>query len=160
MLAQGSQRVISYRNLTLIGTAGILQMRLYALFSLNKKILALLISFFLITTATAGWIMGSVLSTLKGAVDNLFTLVVFILLDTFLATALTLPTGGKFCVPANVPGHFYLFWIPLLAYECLLCALALIRGFQTFKSSGTGLFQSGRHLVAVLVRDSLMYFFV
>jgi len=74
MLAQGSQRVIYYRNLTLIGTAGILQMRLYALFSLNKKILALLISFFLITTATAGWIMGSVLSTLKGAVDNLFTL--------------------------------------------------------------------------------------
>jgi len=119
---------------------GILQMRLYALFALNKKILVLLLSFFILSTATSGWIMGTVLSSIT-------------------AKAISIPTGGKFCVPSGVPKHFYMFWIPLLAYECILCALALIKGFQTFRNRGS-LFQNGRHLVAILVRDSLLYFFV
>lgn len=67
--------------------------------------------------------------------------------------------GGMFCIPNNVSTHFFAFWIPMLAFETLLCGLALIRGFQTYRSNGT-LFQSGRQLVAILIRDSIFYFLV
>ncbi|PPQ68733.1 hypothetical protein CVT24_007560 [Panaeolus cyanescens] len=120
---------------------GILQMRLYALYSLNKKVLAVMLSTFVVSTAVAAWIMHSALSTIK-------------------ATATPLLGGaGMFCVPSNVPKNFYTFWIPMLAFECLLCVLALIRGFQTFRSGGS-LFQSGRKLVGVLIRDSIFYFLI
>jgi len=118
---------------------GILQIRIFALYSLNKKILALMLVCFIASSATSAWIMGSALSSIT-------------------ATAFTIP-GGKFCVPSNVPPHFYTFWIPMLGFETLLCALALVRGFQTFRSNGS-LFHSGRQLVGILVRDSLMYFMV
>jgi len=75
------------------------------------------------------------------------------------ASAIRLPTGGMFCVPLRVSSNFYLFWIPILSFETLLCALALFRGFQTFRSGGT-LFLSGRLLVITLIRDSVLYFFV
>ncbi|CAA7268893.1 unnamed protein product [Cyclocybe aegerita] len=119
---------------------GILQIRLYALYSLNKKVLVLMLSLFIISSATSGWIMGSALSKIS-------------------ARAIELPRGGKFCVPSGVSDTFYTFWIPMLAYEFLLCMLALIRGFQTFKTNGS-LFQSGRQLVGILVRDSVLYFLV
>ena len=73
-----------------------------------------------------------------------------------LAKAATIP-GGKFCVPRNVSGHFFIFWIPMLAFESLLCTLALIQGFRTFNNEG-GIFRNGRQLVALLVRDSIFYF--
>ncbi|KAF8993604.1 hypothetical protein BDQ17DRAFT_128569 [Cyathus striatus] len=47
----------------------------------------------------------------------------------------------------------------MLAFETLLCTLALIRGFQTFKAKGP-LFSSGRLLVGILIRDSVLYFLV
>ncbi|KAF9041547.1 hypothetical protein BJ165DRAFT_1406462 [Panaeolus papilionaceus] len=120
---------------------GILQMRLYALYSLNKKVLAIMLSSFVVSTAVAAWIMHSALNTI-------------------VAKAIFLPGGaGMFCVPSNVPKNFYTFWIPMLAFECLLCVLALIRGFQTFRSNGS-LFQSGRKLVGVLIRDSIFYFLI
>jgi len=118
---------------------GILQIRIYALYSLNKKILALMLICFLACSATSAWVVWTSLSS-------------------FGASAVAIP-GGTFCVPFGVSPHFYVFWIPMLAFECLLCFLALVRGFQTFKSKGS-LFHSGRQLVGILVRDSLMYFLV
>ncbi|KAH9478051.1 hypothetical protein JR316_0010288 [Psilocybe cubensis] len=84
---------------------GILQIRLYALYSLNKKILALMLVVFIASTATSAWIMGTALSSVT-------------------ATAVQIP-GGAFCVPANVTPHFYAFWIPMLAFETLLCTSLL-----------------------------------
>jgi hypothetical protein len=62
-----------------------------------------------------------------------------------------------FCAPGVVPDWFFTFWIPILLFESVLCSLALYRGLQTCKASGA-LFQSGRALVGVLVRDSVFYF--
>jgi hypothetical protein len=62
-------------------------------------------------------------------------------------------------VPDGVPDYFFAFWLPIILFESLLCGLALYRGFQTFRAAGT-LFQSGRHLVAILIRDSVLYFLV
>jgi hypothetical protein len=75
-------------------------------------------------------------------------------------TAVSHPIPGTtFCVPFDVPDYFFAFWLPIIGFESLLCGLALFRGFQTFKASGS-VFQSGRHLVAMLIRDSVLYFLV
>ncbi|KAF9524358.1 hypothetical protein CPB83DRAFT_861427 [Crepidotus variabilis] len=119
---------------------GILQMRLYALFSLDKRILFLMLSMFVASTGTAAWIMWNVVTKIS-------------------ALALPLPNNDIFCAPNGIPKDFYMFWVPLLVYECLLCTLALVRGFQTLRRSGS-LFLNGRQLVVILVRDSIMYFLV
>ncbi|KAJ7131507.1 hypothetical protein C8R43DRAFT_659575 [Mycena crocata] len=117
----------------------ILQMRLYALYFLNKKVLALMVATFIVSSATSAVIMGTVLSGIT-------------------AHAHPLP-GTTFCVPVGVSDYFFAFWLPIIGFESLLCGLALYRGFQTFRASGS-LFQSGRHLVAILIRDSVFYFLV
>ncbi|KAJ7429739.1 hypothetical protein B0H11DRAFT_2211908 [Mycena galericulata] len=120
----------------------ILQMRLYALYFLNKKVLALMVVTFLASSASSAVIMGKALSGLAARSHPI----------------LGMPT---FCYPVatTVPSYFFAFWIPIIAFESLLCGLALYRGFQTFRASGT-LFQSGRHLVSILIRDSVLYFLV
>ncbi|KAG5652404.1 hypothetical protein H0H81_005098 [Sphagnurus paluster] len=47
----------------------------------------------------------------------------------------------------------------MLAFETILCILALFKGYETFRSSSSP-FHSGRHLVSILLRDSLLYYFV
>lgn len=117
----------------------ILQMRLYAMYSLNKAVLALMVVSFVASTVTSGWIMHTILGKIT-------------------ATTVNIP-NGKFCMPIGISDHFYTFWIPMLAFEFLLCVLALIRGFQAFISDGS-LFRRGRDLVRVLLRDSVLYFLV
>ncbi|TFK22997.1 hypothetical protein FA15DRAFT_670925 [Coprinopsis marcescibilis] len=117
----------------------ILQMRLYAMYSLNKAVLALMIVSFVASTATSGWIMHTVLAGIT-------------------TKTVSLP-NGSFCVPVGVPDNFYTFWIPMLVFECLLCTLALVRGFQAFRADGS-LFRAGRDLVRILIRDSVLYFLV
>ncbi|KAJ7050358.1 hypothetical protein C8F01DRAFT_1264234 [Mycena amicta] len=117
----------------------ILQMRLYALYYLNKKVLALMLSLFVLCSATSAAIMGTVLNGIS-------------------STAHPIP-DVTFCRPNNVPHYFFAFWLPVLLFESLLCVLALYRGFQTFRAS-VSLYQSGRHLVAILIRDSVLYFLV
>jgi hypothetical protein len=117
----------------------ILQMRLYALYFLNKKVLALMVTTFIISSASSAVIMGKVLSGI---------------------TAVSHPLPGlAFCVPVGVADYFFAFWIPIIGFESLLCGLALCRGIQTFRASGSQ-YQSGRHLVAILIRDSVLYFLV
>ena len=47
----------------------------------------------------------------------------------------------------------------MLSYECLLCVLVLIQGFRRFKSDSS-IFRSGKRLVNILIRDSIIYFLV
>lgn len=54
---------------SLIFLEAILQTRLYALYSLNKKILTLMLACFSLSIASSGYIMGSVLSKLTGKTD-------------------------------------------------------------------------------------------
>ncbi|KAK7445740.1 hypothetical protein VKT23_014735 [Stygiomarasmius scandens] len=118
----------------------ILQMRLYALYFLDKKILHMMVATFVATSAASATIMGVVLSQMK-------------------ASMVFLPSIGPFCVPSNIPNYFYTFWIPILTFETLLCTMAVTKGIQTFRTSGS-LFRSGRQLVGILIRDSIVYFFV
>ncbi|KAJ8508721.1 hypothetical protein ONZ45_g9042 [Pleurotus djamor] len=115
------------------------EMRLYALYFLNKKVLAVMVSSFIISTALSAVVMGTILSGIT-------------------AHAHAVP-GVLFCLPNKVGDHFFLFWIPVLCFESLLVGLALFRGFQAILSDGS-LFRSGRALVNVLIRDSVLYFLV
>lgn len=132
-------------------------MRLYALYFYNKKILALMLGGFLACTAGAAYVMGSVLTGLTSKQANPYNYQEYS--DTSSIVTSHPVTGVTFCTPLTISSHFYAFWIPMLAFEILLCALAVFRGYQTYKSS-ISRFQSGRHLVEILVRDSVLYFLV
>jgi hypothetical protein len=80
------------------------------------------------------------------------------------ATANLIP-GLSFCVVLNLPTWFWAYWVPLLISEALLCALALpqtLRAGSAIPRSQlkSGIFDSTRRLVDVMIRDSLMYFLV
>jgi len=115
-------------------------MRIYALYSLNKKILALTAVVFIAASTASAAVMGTVLSQIT-------------------ASAFRPLPDMIFCVPAGVSKHFFAFWVPMLAYESLLCGLALLRGFQAFQSLASP-FRSGKYLVGILIRDSVLYFLV
>ena len=63
------------------------------------------------------------------------------------------------CVSPNIPEYFYMFWIPHLDVETLLCGLVVFRGFQNMRLKPS-LYRSGKEIVDVLLRDSVRYFTV
>ena len=63
------------------------------------------------------------------------------------------------CVSPHIPEYLYTFWIPILAFETLLCGLAVFRGFQNMRVKSS-LYYSGKEIVDVLLRDSVIYFIV
>ncbi|TRM63111.1 hypothetical protein BD626DRAFT_402746 [Schizophyllum amplum] len=116
----------------------ILLMRLYVLYLLNKKVLVVMLVGFVIASGFAAAIMGVVMQNVT-------------------ATVVTLPGLRSMCVPHNISSRFYTFWIPFLGFESLLCALALYRGFQTFRMDKS-VYTSSRLLIRVLIRDSVLYY--
>ncbi|KAH9846396.1 hypothetical protein C2E23DRAFT_744190 [Lenzites betulinus] len=119
----------------------ILQLRLYALYFRDKRVLVGMVLVCLATAATSAYVMGSALNSVG-------------------AIAITLPEKqSTVCVPTHLPTHFYAFWIPMLISESILCGLALLRGFKAY-SPGSNMFQNGKRIIEVLVRDSLFYFVI
>ncbi|OCB85300.1 hypothetical protein A7U60_g7605 [Sanghuangporus baumii] len=131
----------------------ILQLRLYALYYGNKKVLVLMVSFFISAMASSAIIMGTTLRDVE-------------------ARAHLIP-GTDFCIPIHVSSHFYAFWIPILCFEALLCALACIRGYRSYRDREIRRMsdlrrrvrqshQPERHLniLEVLLRDSVGYFII
>ena len=47
----------------------------------------------------------------------------------------------------------------MLSYDCFLCVLVLFQGFRRFRSDSS-IFRSGKRLVSILIRDSVIYFLV
>lgn len=117
----------------------ILQLRLYALYLLDKRVLIFMAMSSLLATASSAAVMGSVLSKIT-------------------ATAHPFP-GYRFCVAYGISDYSYAFWIPMLASESVFCGLAVFRFMQNWRSSST-LFQTGKHLLESLIRDSVFYFLV
>ncbi|KAL1687828.1 hypothetical protein GGG16DRAFT_116562 [Schizophyllum commune] len=116
----------------------ILLMRLYVLYLLNKRILIVMLVGFVISSGFAAAIMGLVMQRVN-------------------AVVVTLPGLKPMCVPGNVSSKFYTYWIPFLGLESLLCALALYRGFQTYRMDNAN-YTSSRLLIRILIRDSVMYY--
>ncbi|OBZ78322.1 hypothetical protein A0H81_02260 [Grifola frondosa] len=117
----------------------ILQLRLYAWYLFDKRVLAIMVTLCLATAASSMFVVGLFLSQVT--------------------TASHIIPGKPFCVLTGAPDFFYAYWIPMLASESVLCAFAIFRGFQTFRP-GTTVFQSGRRIGEVLIRDAVFYFIV
>lgn len=73
--------------------------------------------------------------------------------------AINIP-GGSFCVleDLHVLGSMYVFWIPIIVYESMLCLLALTPAIEAFLEGDA--YFTNRKLIRVLLRDSVIYFFV
>ncbi|KAF7792648.1 hypothetical protein EIP86_003745 [Pleurotus ostreatoroseus] len=119
----------------------ILQLRLYALWDLNKMVLAFMGTVFLCAVAASAAIMGHALTQIDAASFSIF--------------------GLSICAPLNLQSvtYFYAFWIPIIISETVLCGLAMLRAFQGWRRRST-LLASGRALVRVLIRDSILYFVI
>ncbi|KIK52143.1 hypothetical protein GYMLUDRAFT_251492 [Collybiopsis luxurians FD-317 M1] len=115
----------------------ILQMRLYALYSLNRKILYLMIGCFILSSATSIAVVNFVLANIQ--------------------TASHLIPGFPFCFPINIPRYFYALWIPILAFETVLFVLAAFQGYLNYRLDGFA-FRSEERLVKILIRDSIIYY--
>ncbi|KAH9919476.1 uncharacterized protein BXZ73DRAFT_52492 [Epithele typhae] len=123
----------------------ILQLRLYALYLGNKRVVAVSTFISLAAAASSAYVVGRALSLTTDSCDSL---------------AVRLPLGAStVCVPFGLPDDFYAFWIPMLISECVLCGLALYRGLQRYRTDGA-LILSGRGIIEILVRDSVYYFLI
>lgn len=138
----------------------ILQLRLYALYYGNKKVLALMVGCFISAMASSATIMGLVLHDIKATSSSTFI------------------QGSTFCIPSNAKGYFYAFWIPILCFETLLCALACIRGYKSYKDHEIRMMlrhrnriqsteaqisqdpDTGLTILEILLRDSVGYFVI
>jgi len=120
----------------------ILQMRLYAMYFLDKKILCLMVGTFILTSASAATVITVALNQM-----------------TALSQVPLVVPSMAFCIPMAIPPYIYAFWIPILAFETLLFVLAVLRGIQTYRHTGST-FQSNKRLVGLLIRDSIAYYVV
>ncbi|KAI0635079.1 hypothetical protein C8Q77DRAFT_1054566 [Trametes polyzona] len=119
----------------------ILQLRLYALYFRDRRVLICMATVCLGAAASSAYVMGTALSNIR-------------------SVAVTLPhTNSTVCIPSHLPDHFYAFWIPMLVSESVLCFLALLRGFKAYRP-GSNMFQNGKRIIEILVRDSLFYFVI
>ncbi|KAJ3806355.1 hypothetical protein F5876DRAFT_69019 [Lentinula aff. lateritia] len=123
--------------ITCIITETILLMRLYAMYALDKRMLSLMLVGFVLSIASQGAVVGVALKNVRAYKDT----------ETLL------------CVPL-LPTFSYSFWIPRLAFETVLCILALIRGFQLQKDEIGETDWSGNDLMRILIRDSIGYYIV
>ncbi|KAJ4476533.1 hypothetical protein C8R41DRAFT_533152 [Lentinula lateritia] len=123
--------------ITCIVTETILLMRLYAMYALDKRILSLMLVGFVLSIASQGAVVGVASKNVTAYKDT----------ETLL------------CVPL-LPTFSYSFWIPRLAFETVLCILALIRGFQLHKDEIGETDWSGNDLMRILIRDSIGYYIV
>jgi hypothetical protein len=137
----------------------ILQMRIYALYLLNKKVLTFTVITCVLAMSSSAVIMARTLSRTQ-VFSNLIP-------------------GEPFCVPLGISPDFYSFWIPILVSETLLFGLALTRGVLSLRTGDSMVInhpggrltgsrrsfrwnyslKTGRTLIAMMVRDSVLYFF-
>lgn len=141
----------------------ILQIRIYALYSLNNKLLAVMLFFYFTCSACSAWIVINELSSISSmdSPTSSFFLLLSLIMYFFLlqVTAPILPVDDGFCSSLRLPRGIFRYWIPMLSFECLLCVLVLIQGFWRFRSDNS-IFRSGKRLVSNLIRDSVFYFLV
>ncbi|PPQ93527.1 hypothetical protein CVT25_005359 [Psilocybe cyanescens] len=117
------------------------KVRLYAIFSKSRKILAYMVLFFVLSIVSGAVVMQTAFNLAK---------------KDHAIRALLIP-GGNFCSMNTIPRYLYAFWIPIFAFECFLCALAIKRAIMGFKLHGS-YYSTGVRLLDILVRDSVIYF--
>ncbi|KAH8116644.1 hypothetical protein DFH11DRAFT_1223714 [Phellopilus nigrolimitatus] len=118
-----------------------LQLRIYAMYNKSRKILLLFTTTLIITVVADVVIAAMVVKKEKPVILNFGS-----------------DPSMRACWPADSPSFFWAYWTPALANESLLFGLALYKGIQNLRVFGTE--SSMSRLLTLLVRDSVLYFFV
>ncbi|KAF4616416.1 hypothetical protein D9613_008245 [Agrocybe pediades] len=105
--------------------------RIYALYGRDKRVLSVMVLFYVITTAIAAWAI---------------------------TTDMIQATWVMVCNFPALSKHTFGLWLPPLAFESGLCIMVLYKGYQTFKY--TAVKNRTVALIEILVRDSVMYYLI
>ncbi|KAF9548961.1 hypothetical protein CPC08DRAFT_769170 [Agrocybe pediades] len=118
----------------------ILQRRMYLLYSQNRAVVAFMLVPYIATTIVTGWAAGS---------------------NMRLATSFAITIQGEqsACQPVALAWFTYGQAITPLVYEAVLCMRILIRAYQKFTAERSSQ-HGGRVLIQVLIRDSVLYYFI
>ncbi|KAF7373674.1 hypothetical protein MSAN_00578400 [Mycena sanguinolenta] len=132
-----------------IGTAlavlGIIQAilvtRIWAIYNRSKLLIVILGIFGCLQLAASSTVMG--ISITKGVPSSE-------------------PGPGFFVCTITTPPYFAAYWIPILTFEVTLFVLTLIRGVENFRQTNVSVLsgKSAQALINILVRDSVIYFFI
>ncbi|KAI6166702.1 hypothetical protein EDD17DRAFT_1545313 [Pisolithus thermaeus] len=69
--------------------------------------------------------------------------------------------GLEFCTNTGVTNSFYVFWLPVLCFECILCSLAIWAGVRRSRNNTNPLSVSNKiRLLDVLIKGNVGYFLV
>jgi len=115
----------------------LLQIRIYALYLSNKRILAFMLTFYVSLSAVSAWIMQNSLALSQAMAFSIL--------------------GRKYCIASLNSPTFYTFWIPILLCDSILCTLAIIGGLRGFKPPSS-VFRRGLSLVQTMILGSVFYY--
>ncbi|KAF9551433.1 hypothetical protein CPC08DRAFT_315281 [Agrocybe pediades] len=118
-------------------TEAVLQLRVYALYYQNKKVLTFMLVGYTVTTATSAWILASGMRVGR-------------------SSTIQIP-GGSTCTFPVLGKNLAQAWIPFTVYDAILCAIVVYRGYMTYNSQHV-YGEKGRILINVMVRDSVLSF--
>lgn len=135
----------------------ILQLRLYAMYYLEKNVLRAMFAVFIAAVVASSTMMGISLQGVTGKLSRIVVNASISLVKSLSASSNIPLTHIKFCLPLKHPKFFYSFWIPILASESFLCCLAVWRGYQSYRHQRSS-FRASQNLIDILIRDSILYF--
>ncbi|KAF9225349.1 hypothetical protein BS17DRAFT_879409 [Gyrodon lividus] len=127
-------------------TQAIMQLRVYAMYKRSKRILALLLTFFLCEIAAIAFIIWQAIGPRSPLT---------VINDFF--------PDKHYCAFSGVNQNFTYLFIPFLCFESLLFFLAARVFVQNIRHDDEGTDKNGPRVnsfMSILVRDSLFYFFV
>ena len=132
----------------------IAQLRIYAMYSCNKKLLAVMVA----AVALSFGVQGPILLIMVIKAKSIFLLVSDTLpvLNFLLLPAFRLPpvhTGCYAVDPIPYLFPYWLSWVPYLAYESFIFALAIYKSFSLARDQ-----PETPWLVYILLRDSIVFF--
>ena len=62
------------------------------------------------------------------------------------------------CVPHNISRYFYAFWFPIIAFDCVVCVLALSVSIRHIRRMRAVNYWTQNTVWNVLLKDSILYF--
>lgn len=148
-------------NLKFIPLA-ILQVRVYAVYLLNKRVLAFTLICYIISSAAAIWIISNNLRSSPGQSEHLLrSCRNSVLKESCVSLGVARPIpNGKTCLHPSLSASIYAVWIVMLLFDLALFSLIVAKGVNEYRAYGSSIFRGGRSLFGILIRDSVLYFLV
>ncbi|KAG9103575.1 hypothetical protein FRC06_009827 [Ceratobasidium sp. 370] len=123
------------------GRKFIIQVRIAAMFSQDKRILVPMVLLFFAQAIGMAGIIGTGFEKMQAVNEPV--------------------PGFRACALKGVPSRMYIYWATNLSFEAILFSLAVFKAWQNFTGRrGTRPSWSGPRILNILIRDSILYFSV